>query len=103
MKKLSAAQQKVLDDAKREVDQARELDYPEWLRATSKSIRADAIDRMIAEGYLKEYWEAHRRGEVLTHCNSKTLYKLAEYGLVEIIEDSTGQDYGIDTIKVLNY
>ena len=101
--KLSKAQQEVMEKAKREVDQARELDYPEWLRATSKSIRADAIDRLIAEGYLKEYWEAHRRGEVLTHCNSKTLKKLEEYGLIEIIEDSNGQNYGIDTIKVLNY
>ena len=52
---------------------------------------------------MKKYWEEHRNGIVLTHCNTKTLQKLESYGLIEIIYDSTGEDFGIDTIKVLNY
>lgn len=102
--KLTGAQQKVLDEAIRDIDIARKLDYPEWLRTTHKSIRLDYVEECIAKEYCKKYWEAARSGKVFTHCNSKTLYKLAEYGLIEIIEDSKEQgNYGIDTIRVLNY
>ena len=102
MKKLSKAQQKVMDEAKRDIDEARKMDYPEWL-ASHSSIRESSLAKCIAEGYLKESWEEHRNGIVLTHCNSKTLIKLEELGLIEIIEDSKGRSYGIDTVKVLNY
>ena len=100
--KLSNAQQKIMDKAKADIDFARKTDYPEWLGKNS-CVREDAFEKAVEEGYLKEYWEAERRAEVLTHCNTKTLRKLVEYGLIEIIEDSTGENYGIDTIKVLNY
>jgi len=57
----------------------------------------------ILKCYLKKYWEEHRNGIVLTHCNSRTLAKLEEYGLIKIIEDSNGEQFGIDTVQVLNY
>lgn len=103
--KLSKAQQEVMDKARKDIDIARQYDYPEWYRVTQTWCRKDAIEKNIANGQLKEYWEADRRGEVLTHCNSKTLEKLQALGLIEIIHDSKKDKsyYGIDTIKVLNY
>jgi len=100
--KLSNAQQKVLDDAKKKIDIARRLDYPTWLEER-EHVPRHRLQEAIARDYLKSYWEAERRGEALMYCNSKTLRKLAEYGLIEIIEDSTGQTYGLDVIKILNY
>ena len=101
--KLTTAQQNVLDKAKSEIDLARTLDYPEWFKTTQKWVREDRVDKLICEGHLKANWEAKRRGEVITHCNSKTLKKLEEYGLIEIIEDSNGESFGLDVVKVLNY
>lgn len=114
--KLSKAQQAVMDEAKKDIDIARSLDYPEWLKKTNSyyqvpSTASDDYKEMIEQkfieavdnGELKEYWERAINGIVLTHCNSRTLAKLQEYGLIEIIRDSSGETFGIDTIKVLNY
>jgi hypothetical protein len=105
MKKLSKAQQEVMDHAKRKIDKARSMDYPTWLKASDSyyDYHEKQWKKAVEEGYLKEYWEDARNGIVLTHCNSKTLWKLEEFGLIEIIEDSTGDRCGIDTVKVLNY
>lgn len=103
--KLSKAQQEVLDKARKDIDIARQYDYPEWYRITQTWCRESAVEKNIANGELKDFWEAERCGEVLTHCNSKTLEKLQELGLIEIRHDSKEDrcSYGIDTIKVLNY
>ena len=115
--KLTKAQQTVMDQAHKEIDLARSLDYTEWLKATEfrrdfefaerHPEFKDSIEKNFEEAVRKEkykhYWEAERRGEVLTHCNSKTLLKLEEMGLIEIIRISTGTAYGIDEVKILNY
>lgn len=114
--KLSKAQTEVMNQAKAKIDKARTMDYPEWLRETNHYYQVPSwadeeqkayIDKKwqdaVREGSLKEYWKKARCGMVVTHCNSRTLYKLEEYGLIEIIEDSKGQSYGLDWVKVLNY
>ena len=105
MKKLTNAQQNVLDKAKADIDLARNLGYAEWILETHKSFQKKYIDEAIETESLKHYWEDHRNGIVLTHCNSKTLEKLESFGLIEIIHDSKNDKtgYGIDEIKVLNY
>jgi len=105
MKKLSKAQQAVMDMAKKNIDKARTMDYPEWLKDMNSYYdnHEDALKEAVAKGRYKDYWMDGRNGIVLTHCNSRTLIKLEEMGLIEIIEDSNGQPYGIDKIKVLNY
>ena len=104
MKKLSKAQEQVMKDAYKDIDKARSMTYPEWFKETqSHGLRENAIPRYIENEYLKEYWEDARNGIVLTHCNSRTIRKLAELGLVEIVRDSSGESFGIDTIKILNY
>lgn len=114
--KLSKAQQDVMDKAKKDIDEARALDYPEWLRRDSYYQIPKWADKETAEliekrwmdavnrEYLKEYWEAEKNGIVLTHCNTRTLKKLEALGLIEILYDSTGDGgYGIDHVKILNY
>lgn len=107
--KLSKTQEQVLAHAKKDIDKARSLSYPEWLKAENHFYQCDneyhqkCYREAVEKEEMKKYWEEHRNGIVLTHCNTKTLQKLESYGLIEIIYDSTGEDFGIDTIKVLNY
>lgn len=122
--KLSKAQVKVLEQAKKDIDRARSMDYPEWLMDTNSYYQipewaedetsphynprcAEMKRKKFAEAVEreedKEYWQRERDGIVLTRCNSKTIKKLEEYGLVKIIYDSNGESYGIDTVQILNY
>lgn len=103
MKKLSKAQQEVMNEAYKDIDRARALTYPEWFRETYHCFQESKVDGLIEKEHLKKYWENERNGIVLTHCNSRTIRKLAELGLVEIVRDSSGESFGIDTIKILNY
>lgn len=110
--KLSEAQTRVIEKAKRDIDLARECDtYEEYFMKyeaphcnaaynTPEKFKAKDLDSW---NWYKKGWEDHKDGIVLTHCNSRTLVKLEQYGLIEIITDSNGQEYGIDKIKVLNY
>lgn len=112
MAKLSKAQQEVLTRAKEEIDHARKFDtFEEFCKSKEISkhivwyLREDEEKFKKSESYeiwLSAYNE-RRNAIVLTHCNSKTLEKLESYGLIEILHDSTGETYGIDKIKILNY
>lgn len=107
--KLSKTQEQVLAHAKKDIDKARSLSYPEWLKTVNCFYQCDGeyhqkcYREAVEKEEMKNYWEDHRNGIVLTHCNTKTLQKLESCGLIEIICDSTGEYYGIDTVKVLNY
>lgn len=124
MAKLSKAQQTVMDDAKRKIDFARTHTLREWA-ATKRyptgynhitdrwnsygwSTKEEAVQSCenditrYGENYGK-YYENEKSGIVLATCNSRTLVKLEQMGLIEIIYDSNGTHFGIDTIKVLNY
>lgn len=107
--KLTKAQEKILAHARDTIDTARALDYPEWLKETNSFFKHDTeySRRCYLEAIEKEegkaYWQKYRDGIALAHCNSKSLKKLEEAGLIEILYDSTGEYYGIDEIKVLNY
>lgn len=102
--KLSKTQQEVLDRAKRDIDRVRNLDYPEWMKQRNwKYSNKDELNSAIEREEDKERWQAERNGLALTHCNSRTLWKLQEMGLIKIVKDSKGSFCGIDTIKVLNY
>lgn len=124
--KLSKAQQEVMNKAKAQIDFARTHTVFEWAQEKTHTTNED-IERMVSQADLyystpekmrkslnerieryveqySEYYERERRGEVLTHCNSKTLEKLEKMGLIEIEFDSKGYGgYGIDRVKILNY
>lgn len=101
MKKLSNAQQKVMDKAYKDIDEARTMEFETWFEKQMSWCQPDHREK-YRERYMK-ICEEQKNGIVLTTCNSRTLKKLEEYGLIEIIEDSNGQAFGIDVIKVLNY
>lgn len=118
--KLSKAQQAVMDEAKRDIDTARSLDFIKWYRTAVacggelnmtddeiveelKSTECHSLEYDTHFEYFTSVYEQRRSGIVLTNCNSRTLYKLQEMGLIEIIFDSTGWTRGIDRVKILNY
>lgn len=126
-KKLSAAQQKVLDEARAQIDYARTHTKREWLlkhegfkdeqamEATIEYLRKYGHDpektRQRFEERLAQYdtlighwYEDNLNGIVLVHCKGQMLHKLAELGYFEIIEDTTGSEsWSSDVVKVLNY
>lgn len=99
MKKLSKTQQRVLNEAKEQIDYARNHTLMEW---SAKENHFTSVTRIIEE-YAEKYGEAYeneKKGIVLAHCDSKTIRALENLGLIEIMNDG---GLGIDTIKVLNY
>lgn len=101
--KLTPAQQKVMNEAYKDIDLARNNSYEAWVRKTVRGMTDEYIEEAIWTGNRRDWYEDRKNGRVLTHCNTKTLRKLEEMGLIKIIEDSTGSTWGIDTVKVLNY
>ena len=109
--KLTPAQQKVMDRAYKDIDEARNNDFYGWFKIAYKCNETkEEIDERVErwynryhENYYHENYEKTKNGMVLTHCNTKTLRKLEEMGLIKIIEDSTGTKFGLDVVQVLNY
>lgn len=105
--KLSKAQAKVIELAKKDIDTARKYDtYDEYLRnenwlVTEGRYSVEEYKRYFPGG--EKFWNAERNGIARTYCNTKTLKKLEEYGLIEIVYDSTGERWGLDEIKVIGY
>ena len=123
--KLTKAQNELLNRMTTKIDFARTHTLTEWAQER-KGYTEEKIDRMIksSELYRKtpeemmtcianeisnyaetyaDYYNEERSGIVNVICNSKPLKKLEEYGLIEILYDSTGTGFGLDTVKVLNY
>ena len=104
--KLSMAQIKVLESAKRSIDKARAYEnFEEYQGATDPYCRgrggAEYV-RAHMEYYepYRHYWEEAKEGVTLIFANSRTIKALEKAGLIEIIQD--GGIYP-DRIKVLNY
>lgn len=92
-----------MDRAHNDIDYSRTHSYPEWLIKTGNATN-ETLERILEErGWLRKYYDDERNGIVLTQCNSRTLYKLEQLKLIDIISISTGSSYGIDKVQVLNY
>ena len=116
--KISKAQQMVLDDAKKDIDFARAYEtFEEWLRAgyarrgdkdyyiNKLGYTEEKYNDMVAEWikreeWKREYYEADKVGCPLVTANTRTLRKLEEMGLIEVVEE--GGSYP-DRIKVIGY
>lgn len=111
--KLTPAQEKVMHKAYKDIDDARNNDFYGWYNiAYACTLTKEEIDEHIEnlekrfeglKNYNHEMYENRKNGMVLTHCNTKTLRKLEEMGLIKIVEDSTGTQFGLDVVQVLNY
>jgi len=102
--KLSAAQQKVLDEAKKQINIARSCrTYKDYVYATCFNLSNAYKDKLVSDETFARYWEDRVNGVVRTHCNSRVLQSLQAQGLIEVLRDSTGEAAGIDVIKLVNY
>lgn len=120
--KLSKAQQEVMERAKAEIDYARTHDFlhciakwhgydleKDWDAFPNPYLTNESVlkDMQKLADDADEYWHNHykkmQEGHVTTQANSRTLKKLEQMGLIEIVYDSNGTAYGIDRVKVLNY
>lgn len=104
--KLSKAQARILDEAKKKIDLARSFEtFEEYKGETSyyaKDHGGAEYVRANIEYYepYRKYWENAKQGMPLVVANSRTIKALEKMGLIEIVDDG-----GMfpDVIKVLNY
>lgn len=103
--KLSNAQAKVLERAKKDIDEARSMNFYDWMRKSSyrRDMTDDEIDNIHDIEWYREYYEQNKSGIAYTYCNGKTIEKLEKLGLIEIIYNGTNKRNPIDHVKVLNY
>lgn len=104
--KLSNAQAKVLERAKKDIDDARSMNFYDWFRnrVLSSSARTDEeIDKRDKDGFFRGLYEDNKNGIAHTYCNGRTIEKLEKLGLIEIIYNGTNKRYPFDHVKVLNY
>ena len=102
MTKLSNAQVAVIEQAKKDIDKARNLSFEDWCKTFCRY-------EMYLSEYLESEWWLNRynkdkAGTVLvSDVNSRTLIKLEQLGMIKIVYDSNGTHSGIDEITLLNY
>jgi len=117
--KLSKAQEEVINNAKAKIDLARTLNFFDWYMGyyagnyESKNIHTpeelDAYlenrigrDNRTMKDLTEERYQNARNGIVSCIANSRTLKKLEEMGIIEILYDSNGDRLGLDEIRILN-
>lgn len=106
--RLTKAQQSVIDEVKNFTDIARKYetfeDYFIYECASKEPSSCNTVEKYKAkniEGFnrFKKVWEDQKKAIGCIRCNTKTLLKLEELNLIEII--TLNGNY--DTIRVLNY
>lgn len=102
-----------MNKAYKDIDNARNAeDIVEWYRTCVsaswvREIPHDELAKKLEErdenGWWKNHYEELLQGIVYTHANGRSLYRLRDLGLIEIIDDQTGLHWMYDTVKILNY
>lgn len=112
MAKLSAAQQKVLNEIRKDVAFAKQFDNfkdfwvaqeTEYARdsAAYETIKAQYEEKYVTcdiEKKYKKYWLNQLNNVTLTICSSATLRALEKQGYIEIVKDA---GLGVDTVRLL--
>lgn len=111
MKKLTAAQKKVLNEIKETIREAKSCntfgEYYNKHYAPRCNGRFDTYEKALKnykDNTLKIYeedWVDELNNIVLTHCASSTLRVLEREGYIKIIKDSANECYGIDRVELL--
>lgn len=109
--KMTKAQQKVYDEICKEITESQECDtFAEYFEKHISPTMFDSLKTLEKYkafnpmGYkvLNRRWQEAKNGIALTHTNSKTLYKLEEYGLIEILHDSKNdRGYAVDRVRLI--
>lgn len=90
--KLSKAQQLVMDDAKKSINEARTLSFEAWWDKHGNG-------RIESLASYRDMYKEHRAGVAYIWANTRTIKSLEALGLIEIVK-LRGT---LDEIKVLNY
>lgn len=109
--KLTTAQEKILTEAKKRIDEARAYDtFEEYEYNTNHYWRGrytfEEAKELIKEDDIEcgnwgsKYYEEFKKGIVIITANTRTIAKLEELGLIEIIKE--GGSFP-DRIKIVNY
>lgn len=108
--KLSKAQQRAVDGAKCLIDQARAFDsFEEYEGETNHYCKARGGAEYVRANFhhFKEfipYWEAYKRGDVLTTAGKNTIEALVKLGVFTVIEYEESRKNGvIDWVHLNNY
>lgn len=109
---ITAAQRRVLDAIKADIDAARTKTFEEWfedrvgraLEVVRTEFNNESRYERFVQGY-RRFYDDGRRGEALITASGQTIAKLERLGLIQILDNSTGSrnSYSLDRIKLLNY
>ena len=90
-KKLSKAQLRAIEEAKKDIQEARAYDnYAEYV---ANKYHRDAHWNYYED--LKEYWERHREGDVLCSAGKNTIEALCRLGIFSTPEYSWHRTQGV--------
>ena len=109
--KYSKAQQRAIDDAKRDIDTARAYNtFEEWEGETNSFCRARGGADYVRENIerfecYREYYERYRAGDVLTNAGKNTIEALVRMGVFSVEEYSNYRNGGcvLDWVHLNNY
>lgn len=109
--KLTKEQERVIREAKEQIDEARGMTFVEWYNkhfTWHETLTEEEVNARIAKtAYDREWYEAQyeseKSGVVTSRCNSRTIEALERMGLIEIVHNGKDFNSRIDTIKLLNY
>lgn len=107
--KLSPTQEKVLNDIRSQIIEARGYTtYEEYFLAVeaphfNSPITPEQYQAQAPRTWErnKQKWEELLRGEARTRCSGSTLYKLEKLGYINILEDGTGCKSCSDRVKLI--
>jgi hypothetical protein len=108
--KLSKAQERAIEDAKRMIDKARAYDtFEEYEGETDSYCKARGGAEYVRANMdyyekYREYWEKYRQGDVLSHAGKNTIEALVRLGIFTVVEfDECRKNGVLDWIHLNNY
>lgn len=108
--KLTKAQQRAIDEAKRLIDEARAYETFEEYEGETNHVckgRGGAEYVRANMDYYKDfipYWEEYKKGNVLTYAGKNTIEALVRLGIFTVVEYSEYRKCGVlDWVHLNNY
>jgi hypothetical protein len=94
--KLTKTQQKVIDEAKASIEDARTKSFEDWVYSTTREVVEELPERWVS-AFRRDY-DGLREGVAIVKASSNTLRALEAKGIIEIVSDG-GRN--IDYIKLV--
>ena len=94
--KLTKTQQRVIDEAKASIEEARTKSFEDWVTSTAHELVEELPERWVS--VLRRDYDGLREGIAIVKASSNTLRALETKGFIEIVSDG-GRN--IDHIKLV--